>query len=157
MKVYIGILLLIFLVVTGCVKKQSMEEEGSIDETIFEEVTTEEDTSTIVFEESSDTSETSTSLLEDLEPEPPAPEESVERQGYRVQIGAFGNEAAADKYAAKARQQLSKKVYVKYIAPYYKVHVGNFLDRYEATQYKNQLRSTLFEGAFVVESKIVME
>lgn len=158
MKYYLVALFVIFLL-AGCVKKQSVTEEEPMGATIFEEISSDDiDTSSIVFEEA-DTEEPSTSFLEDLEEETtPVISEPVTSQGYRVQIGAYQDENQANSAADRARGLLGRSVYVQYIAPYYKVRVGNFIDKYKAAQYKNQLRSTTpYRDAFVTGSEIVVE
>jgi hypothetical protein len=164
MKNYLIALAIIFLL-AGCAKKQAVTEEGDIysGSSIFEEIESDEiDTSSIFFEET-DTDESSASLFEDLgEGEEtsvtPVSSTPVTTQGYRVQIGAYQSQMTANSMADRARGSLGRNVYVQYIAPYYKVRVGNFMDKYSATQYKNQLRSTSsYRDAFVVSSEIVSE
>jgi hypothetical protein len=162
MKHFFYALILVFLV-AGCAKKQAVAEEASIGETIFEEISGEEiDTSSIFFEETTPEETTSPSIFEELEEEEeevtPFVSAPVTKQGFRVQIGAFQSEAEANKVAGRARSSLGRSVYVQYIAPWHKVRVGNFTSKYEATQYKNQLRSsTSYSGAWVVPSEIVVE
>ena len=159
MKYYFCTLIVLFLVV-GCAKKQAVAGEGPIGETIFEEISGEEiDTSSIIFEEDVLEETTSASFLEELEEETiPFVSEPVTSQGYRVQIGAYETEMKANSAADRARGSLGRSVYVQYIAPWYKVRVGNFTSKYEATQYKNQLRSTTsYGGAWVVPSEIIVE
>jgi hypothetical protein len=158
MKYLFYALVVVFLLV-GCAKKQ-MVTEGPIGETMFEEISGEElDTSSIIFEETIPDEPTSTSFLEELEEETtPVVSEPVTSQGYRVQIGAYQSQADANSAADRARGSLGRSVYVQYIAPYYKVRVGNFTNKYEATQYKNQIRSTTsYRDAWVVPSEIIVE
>lgn len=159
MKRYFYVLIVVLLLI-GCAKKQGVAEEGSIGETMFEEISGEElDTSSIVFEETDAEETTTTSFLEELEEEPiPIVSEPVKRQGYRVQIGAYQSQADANSAADRARGSLGRSVYVQYIAPWYKVRVGNFTSKYEATQYMNQLRrTTSYRDAWVVGSEIIVE
>lgn len=161
MKYCFYALIVVFLL-AGCAKKQGVAEEEPMGETMFEEISGEElDTSSIVFEETIPEETTSTSFLEELEEEEepvPVVSEPVTSQGYRVQIGAYQSEVQANNAADRARSSLSKSVYVQYIAPWYKVRVGNFTSKYEATQYKNQLRSTTsYNDAWVVGSEIIVE
>jgi hypothetical protein len=161
MKNYLIALAIIFLL-AGCAKKQAVTEGEDIysGATIFEEVESDDiDTSSIFFE---DTDESSASLFEDLGEEEtsvtPVSSTPVTTQGYRVQIGAYQSEMTANSMADRAHGSLGRSVYVQYIAPYYKVRVGNFMDKYSATQYKNQLRSTSsYRDAFVVSSEIITE
>ena len=163
MKNYFIMLTVIFLL-AGCAKKQAVTEEDIYSgATIFEEIESDEiDTSSIFFEETG-TDESSASLFEDLGEEEETSVTPVSRvtatgQGYRVQIGAYQSEMQANSMADRARGSLGRSVYVQYVAPYYKVRVGNFIDKYSATQYKNQLRSTSsYRDAFVVSSEIITE
>ena len=161
MKYYLIALTVVFLL-AGCAKKQAVvaEAEDYSGATIFEEIESDEiDTSSIFFEETTD-DESSASLFEDLEETTVSPVSStpVTSQGYRVQIGAYQSETQANSMADRARGSLGRSVYVQYVAPYYKVRVGNFIDKYSATQYKNQLRSTSsYRDAFVVSSEIITE
>jgi cell division septation protein DedD len=130
--------------------------EGPIGETIFEEVSPEEvDTSSIFFEEIPATPPSGSSVAEPEEEEKPVVVSAATRRGYRVQIGAYGSQAEANVMANKARGILTKSVYVQYVAPYYKVRVGDFTSKYEANQYKDQIRRTSYRDAWVVESEII--
>ncbi|MEO0293559.1 MAG: SPOR domain-containing protein [candidate division WOR-3 bacterium] len=158
---YLYVAFSIFLLLGACVKEQTVKEETPT-EVIFEEVPSLEDTSSIVFEEvtpSAPQVETPFSGVTSPTPkEKEAPSVTpIKRQGYRIQIGAFRDEGEANILAARARAQLGKKVYVQYIPPFYKVRVGDFLDKYEATQYMNQYVKGSYERAWVVESEINVE
>jgi hypothetical protein len=150
--------LILVVLAVGCAKKQAVE-EAPIGETIFEEISGEDiDTSSIFFEET--VPEETTSFFEETEEEETTPfvSEPVTQQGFRVQIGAYQSQVQANSAADRARGSLGKSVYVNYIAPWYKVRVGNFTNKYEATQYKNQLRSTTsYRDAWVVPSEIIIE
>jgi hypothetical protein len=152
--------LIVALLAVGCAKTQAVAEESPLGDVIFEEISGDDiDTSSIVFEETLPEETTSTSFLEELEGETtPFVSEPVKKQGYRVQIAAYQSQADANSAADRARGSLGRSVYVQYIAPYYKVRVGNFSSKYEATQYRNQLRSTTsYRDAWVVPSEIVVE
>ncbi len=159
MKYYFCALIVVLLVV-GCAKKQAVAEESPLGDVIFEEISGDDiDTSSIIFEETLPEETTSTSFLEELEGETtPFVSEPVKKQGFRVQIAAYTSEMQANSAADRARGSLGRSVYVQYITPYYKVRVGNFTSKYEATQYKNQLRSTTsYRDAWVVPSEIIVE
>ena len=164
MKHYFYALMIVILLVVGCAKKQGIAEEETMGETMFEEISGDDiDTSSIIFEEEIPEEEiTSTSFLEELEEETtpvvPVISEPVTRQGYRVQIAAYTSQSQANSEADRARGMLGRSVYVQYIAPYYKVRVGNFTSKYEADLYKSQVRSTTsYGGAWVVPSEIIVE
>ncbi len=80
-------------------------------------------------------------------PPPPPPEPTTV---YRIQIGAFYSSASADKRKARAVSLFAKPVYVKYIAPYYKVRVGDFSTKNEADSYKTTILR-FYSDAFVTE------
>ncbi|MBN1694803.1 SPOR domain-containing protein [candidate division WOR-3 bacterium] len=152
--------LIVVLLAVGCAKKQAVAEEGSLGDVIFEEISGDDiDTSSIIFEEETPEETTSTSFLEDLEGETtPFVSKPVKRQGFRVQIAAYQSQADANSAADRARGSLGRSVYVQYIAPYYKVRVGNFTSKYEATQYRDQIRgATSYRDAWVVPSEIIVE
>ncbi len=155
---YFFVALIVILLSVACAKKETVQGEGPVGETMFAEVSPEEvDTSSILFEEIPITPP-SGSFIEELEEEKPvvvSATPSATRRGYRVQIGAYDNQAEANAMANRARGILTRGVYVQYVAPYYKVRVGDFINKYEATQYKNQLRNTSYRDAWVVESEII--
>lgn len=160
MKYYFYALIVVFLAVVGCAKKQGVAEDVSAGGTMFEEISGDDlDTSSIVFEETTPEDTTSTSFLEELKEEPtPVISEPKTSQGFRVQIAAYRNQMDANSAANRARGSLGRSVYVQYIAPYYKVRVGDFTSKYEANQYRNQLRSTTsYRDAWVVPSEIIIE
>ncbi len=84
--------------------------------------------------------------FEETPPPPPTP--SIV---YRVQVGAFYSSAGANKRKTRASSLFNKPVYVEYIAPYYKVRVGDFASKSEAESYKSVVRSYFFD-AFVAEA-----
>lgn len=73
--------------------------------------------------------------------------------GFRVQIFASSTENNADRVAADARSSFNR-VYVDYIAPYYKVRVGDCMTREEAEVIKNKARTLGYRGAFIIETMI---
>lgn len=80
-------------------------------------------------------------------PPPPPPEPKVV---YRVQIGAFYNVSGANKRKSRAVSLFNRPVYVEYIAPYYKVRVGDFTSKSEAQNYKTTV-VRYYGDAFVTE------
>lgn len=75
-------------------------------------------------------------------------------KGYRVQIMAASSEQTANQAAADVKTVTGKNTYVDYIAPYWKVRVGDCKTRGEADQLKNQLLSKGYTGAWVVECMV---
>ncbi len=74
--------------------------------------------------------------------------------GFRVQIFASSTQNNADRVAADARSGFGGRVYVDYIAPYYKVRVGDCLTREDAEIMKNKARTLGYRGAFIIETMI---
>lgn len=74
--------------------------------------------------------------------------------GYRVQISY--TDVREDAYKGKAamyREFPDLKSYVEYEQPYYKLRVGDFKTRLEATYYLQQIIA-LYPGAFIVKDKV---
>ncbi|MBE0432042.1 SPOR domain-containing protein [candidate division WOR-3 bacterium] len=89
-------------------------------------------------------------------PAPPMPPVAAPQKvyGFRVQIFASNSEENASRVAADARQVFGEKVYVDYVAPYYKVRVGDYLTREEIEPLKNEALSSGYRGAFIVETMV---
>lgn len=88
-------------------------------------------------------------------PTPPPPQPAPARVlGFRVQIFASSTEKNASKVADDARANFSQNIYVEYVAPYYKVRVGNCLTREEAEVLKKKAQGLGYRGSFVVETMI---
>lgn len=75
--------------------------------------------------------------------------------GWRVQLDAFKDVATAEAAAAKARQRFTEAVYVEYVAPLYKVRVGDFLSKDDARHMMNRAKAENYSGAWVVEDLVV--
>ena len=103
---------------------------------------------------------------EPIIPEPPVAEPYVPAQpespvmapqrvyGFRVQIFASSTEENASRVAADAREAFNDRVYVEYVAPYYKVRVGDYLTHQEVEPLKNKALSLGYRGAFIVETMV---
>ena len=74
--------------------------------------------------------------------------------GFRVQIFASMTEENASRVATDAREVLNDRVYVEYVAPYYKVRVGDYLTREEVEPLKNKALELGYRGAFIVETMV---
>jgi hypothetical protein len=89
---------------------------------------------------------------------PPQPESPVmapqKVYGFRVQIFASSTEENAGNVASDAREVFDDRVYVEYIAPYYKVRVGDYLTHEEVEPLKNKALSLGYRGAFIVETMV---
>lgn len=79
--------------------------------------------------------------------------------GYRVQIFQSASKDEADRRVADAiawwrrTQGSAPEVYTAYRAPYYRVRVGNFASRGEASQFASQLSRT-FPSALIVQDRV---
>ncbi len=74
--------------------------------------------------------------------------------GYRLQISY--TDVREDAYKGKAamyREFPELKSYVEYEQPYYKLRIGDFRTRLEATYYLQQV-IVLYPGAFIVKDKV---
>lgn len=154
MKYFITVLLFILLLSFGCAKRQAVTEAVIVEDILFEEI--KEDTTEISEITFTEEPEEDISIFEEEELELSATEPK-KMLGYRVQISAFKNKTAADQEASRAKLILDKYVYVEYIIPYYKLRVGNFLTKSDATSYLNQVVNKGFKGAFIVETTIIVE
>ncbi len=81
----------------------------------------------------------------------PAPQRIL---GFRVQIFASNTEGNASRVAEDARGVFNEQVYIEYVAPYYKVRVGDYLTREEIEPLKNKALSLGYRGAFIVETMV---
>lgn len=150
----------------GCAKQQSVREEPLEEDIIFEEfsetteipeITFTEETKTTPSTEEKKITEKETSIFEEKEPTTKEVPKTTKKHGFRVQIGAYNTKASAEKIANRARTILKERVYIEYIMPYYKVRVGNFINRASADHCKVNLRRRGYRGAFIVETEIITE
>jgi len=83
---------------------------------------------------------------------PKVPEQIV--TVYRVQIHAFQDEQSATIAKKKAEEILNTKVYMDYINGWYKLRVGEFMNKLEAEDYRELLTKKGYKDAWVVECKV---
>lgn len=74
--------------------------------------------------------------------------------GFRVQILATTDAAAADKARADAETRLGLRAYVRFESPYYKVRVGNCATNDDCQRLQDQLRAAGFATVWVVPETI---
>jgi len=79
------------------------------------------------------------------------------RYGYRVQIFATSNEIQASRRAEEIRQLFNEKVYVEYEGLLYKVRAGNCVSRDEASALQKKAVRLGCEGAFVIQTQIIIQ
>ncbi len=76
--------------------------------------------------------------------------------GVRVQVSITGDIDDANNLRDSLSGELPKEwVYVVYHAPYYKIRVGNFVDRFAAGEMLERLRRQGFPDAWIVPDRIV--
>lgn len=73
--------------------------------------------------------------------------------GYRVQIFFGKREDAQEKRATFLRQFSDTGAYISYLAPNFRLRVGDFRNRIEAEKFKQSL-GLQFQGAYIVKDKI---
>ena len=84
---------------------------------------------------------------------------SKEIVGYRVQIYFTGSMQEAQRWHDRIESEIRHKnyaVYTVFETPYYKVRVGDFVEREDAYQVQTWLRNALgYSDAWVVPSKVM--
>ena len=94
-------------------------------------------------------------------PETPRPGVLRTITGYRVQIFQSASKDEADRRVAEAiawwrrTQGNAPEVYTAYRAPYYRVRVGNFATRAEASRFASQLTGA-FPSALIVQDRVTV-
>lgn len=73
--------------------------------------------------------------------------------GYRVQIYFGKREVARDKKAEFLNKYPEKGAYISYLAPNFRLRVGDFRTRLECDGFKKEIDST-FPGSYIVQDKI---
>jgi hypothetical protein len=88
----------------------------------------------------------------------PAGEQSAQHgkvDGFRVQCFASNNIANARAEKRVLESKLGLPVYMVFIEPYYKLHVGDFVDRAEAEKTVEAIKELGYDGAWIVQAKVV--
>ena len=82
-------------------------------------------------------------------------EQSYENiMGYRVQLGAFEKKENAEKLKNRASSKLDLPIYIEYQAPFFRVRLGNFIEKSDAERYVRLLKDEGFSDARWVSSYI---
>lgn len=87
-------------------------------------------------------------------PAPDAADSSDEIDGFRVQLFSTRDEEEARSILRNAVISFSEQVYREYHNPYYKIRVGDFKSRFEATQLQEKAIQMGFHEAWVVRSMV---
>lgn len=74
--------------------------------------------------------------------------------GYRVQIFASNTNEGANNVASEARFKFTERVYVEYVAPYYKVRVGDYKNRSDAEILREKAKNLGYPDAFIVQTEV---
>lgn len=78
----------------------------------------------------------------------------VKRKGFRVQIYAGSNRSEAYAMQARFKNQFSNMdTYISYSEPNYRVKVGDFRSRSQATEFMNSIR-TQYKSVFIFQEDI---
>lgn len=142
----------LLLIMVSCAPKKQNQEEVISDTTAYKPIIMEEnteDTTNVDTEAMSTSADTTKSTVDTTMNITTAPQ-----SGYRVQVFATFSEEKADMIANQVRERTTEPVYVEYIAPYYKVRVGDCTTRDEAESLKSNLFGLGYSDAFIVQDTI---
>jgi hypothetical protein len=87
-------------------------------------------------------------------PAPAIADSSDEIDGFRVQLYSTRDEEEARSILRNAVISFSEQVYREFHNPYYKIRVGDFKSRFEATQLQEKAIQMGFSEAWVVRSMV---
>ena len=76
------------------------------------------------------------------------------RNGFRIQIYESSSSEKAKNVLIKYKKTMSDSLYLKFEAPLYKIHYGNFSKRYEAEDVKRKLSKKGHKNIWIVRSRI---
>ncbi len=76
--------------------------------------------------------------------------------GYRVQVLSTRDHEEADTLQAQLQGSFPSEVYVTYDPPYYKVRVGNYLNRPLAEESQTRLKRMGFRRAWVIRTRVLV-
>jgi hypothetical protein len=77
--------------------------------------------------------------------------------GFRVQIHAGESRGEAEELAREAQTRLHVTAYTTFEHPFYKVRLGDFLDRADALVLRERVRSYGYSGAWVVTTPVLAD
>jgi hypothetical protein len=76
-------------------------------------------------------------------------------QGYRIQVISTNNRTKALEAKTKIYQRFPElKTYLMYQSPFFKLKVGNFLDRQDAESYRQDIMRLFPSGVYVVRDVV---
>ncbi|MCB2200975.1 SPOR domain-containing protein [bacterium] len=83
--------------------------------------------------------------------------ETVEMDGWRVQVMSLGDRLDGERAVRRVSSTLTMPAYLEEVDGSFKVRVGNFKTRDEASQARKKMIDSGFEGAFPVQTRIILE
>ena len=75
-------------------------------------------------------------------------------EGYRVQIFVTRYTQSADSIQALLAENIEEDIYITFEVPYYKIRVGNCIDRKQAEKLQTKLKSHGYPSAWIVRTRI---
>ena len=75
-------------------------------------------------------------------------------EGYRVQILVTRNSHSADSIRAVLSDEIDEDVYITYEVPYYKIRVGNCVDRKQAEELQQRLAELGYTSAWIIRTRV---
>ena len=76
-------------------------------------------------------------------------------KGYRIQVLSTTNRDQANKVKSDVLSKFTdQKAYLTYNSPYFKVRIGNFINRDDAEKFRQQLSKIYPQGVYVVEDAV---
>ncbi|HIA30529.1 MAG TPA: SPOR domain-containing protein [Candidatus Marinimicrobia bacterium] len=75
-------------------------------------------------------------------------------EGYRVQALVTRNTHSADSIRAVLSDKIDEDVYITYEVPYYKIRVGNCVDRKQAEELKLKLVELGYASAWIIRTRV---
>jgi hypothetical protein len=76
------------------------------------------------------------------------------RQGFRVQVFAGSDAAAAEEIRSQVESRTGVRAYVSYQAPYYKVRAGDCPSNEACRDVQERLRAAGYESLWIVSDQI---
>ena len=104
--------------------------------------------------EATDTNESARVLKEAVPETEEAVPESELVQGYRVQLFASETEQNANEAKKRAIFKFDERVYLIFQGAYYRLYIGDFIDRKDAERLALEAQRKGFEGAWVVPARV---
>ena len=75
-------------------------------------------------------------------------------EGYRIQALVTRNTHSADSIRAVLSDKIDEDVYITYEVPYYKIRVGNCVDRKQAEELKLKLVELGYASAWIIRTRV---